>query len=183
MTTEASKRMKSLQMLGVAGLAVLWGAAGCATSGTTKQSERIGNANLARAEGAKGYVEFSTLAKDRPVRLYAVEGRPKPRLVGVFGLASGKKGELDVREMSAPVCETLRVAATPGQRTFMIQRDGKTFTVPVTEGKVTPVEVDYVRLDRAGAYEVFKVDLEILEPVAEPEKQASAKAEPSKEAP
>jgi len=159
--------MKQLQTLAswtLLPLLVLGGSA-CRTTEGGKPAEHNSQVNLAPADGPRGYVDFYTTEVRNGVAIYRLQVSDEPRLLGVVGVAPGTHYLLDARDRKAPVAETLRVSAAPGVQTFQVERDGRTFQVPIVADKVTPVEVHYVLKDRVSNYDVFRVNTRVLEPV------------------
>jgi hypothetical protein len=156
--------MKPLHILGAA-CALLFCVAGCGTTGTVKKATRSATVNLAATEDSRGYVEFFTRETNAAVPVYRRDDKQRLQLVGVIGLKAGRRYRTTTAERDAPVAESLRVAVSPGDQTFMIQRNGKTVSVPVTENKVTPVEVDYVILEHGQLVDIYRVSADVREAI------------------
>jgi hypothetical protein len=154
--------MKALQILG--GACAVMVVAGCGTC-PVKKSGCCANVDVAAAGTGRGYVEFSSRENNAPVPVYIKDDKQRLQLLGVIGVKAGDRYRPAPDEQNVPICETLRVAASPGVQTFMIQRDGEVKAVSVVEEKVTPVQVDYTVIDHGALNEVYRVNAYVLEPV------------------
>jgi hypothetical protein len=164
--------MKVIQSSQTAILSLLVCAAGCAPRYESSwHSKANGTLNLASSDGPVGFVQFYTPEKhgDNGVWIYQLENDQKPRLLGIIGVRAGGKLCAGPHDTNTIVCETLSIASRPGRNAFLIERDGQRIDVPVTDGMTTPVEVDRKLIDRAGDYDVYRVQTRVLDPISSSE--------------
>ena len=164
--------MKMIPCSRYALLSLLVCAAGCAPRYENSwHSKANGRVNLASSDGPVGYVQFYTDEKhtDNGVWIYRAEDGQKPELLGIIGVRAGGKLSAGPHDCDTRVCETLCVTARPGNNAFLIEREGERIHVPVVDGKTTPVEVDRKLLDRAGNYDVYRLQTRVLTPVSSSE--------------
>ncbi len=108
---------------------------------------------------SKGYVEFTAHENEAVVPIYQTDGPGKPKVLGAVGLKDGDK-YARVR-YKTDVSTKLRVAVSPGMHNFTVEKDGQRFRVPVEEGKVTPVEIDYTLLEKGETLDIYHADIEV----------------------
>jgi hypothetical protein len=47
----------------------------------------------------------------------------------------------------------------------VVERNGERIRVPVKEGKITPVEINYATLDEGDSFRTYRVSHRVFEPV------------------
>lgn len=156
--------MKRIQTLGLAGLAVILCTAGCGTTRPITTATSSGTVSLATAEGSKGYVEFFSRQKHAPIAIYRMDENQRRQLLGVIGLQSGDWYRTRPGESPVSVSERLRVAISPGNQTFVIQRDGQRLNVSVVADKTTTVELDYMVVERSQLAYSYRVNAYVSDP-------------------
>ena len=135
--------------------------AGCAHDVRTASSRRTFEP-LSRQQ-PHGYVEFYASTNNAVIPIYRADKEGTPQLLSAVGLKAGEK--YDFRRDPVMLAERLRVAAPPGQARFMIDGQGPLVAVPVSEGKTTPVVIDYTLIDRGEIFAVYRADARVLEPM------------------
>jgi len=131
----------------------------------TEQVKKSGNRETVDSvpgQSAKGYVEFVSISKDAVVPIYLLDEQRQPHLLAATGLKEGSR--YSFRRHPTRVAERVRIALPPGKHQFMIERDGPILQVPVEQGKVTPVDLDYVVLYRGDRFITYRLNYQMFEP-------------------
>jgi hypothetical protein len=163
-------------VLAVAAVAVTL--AGCYGPRNVGGVRSLGIVETAPVESDKGYVEFISVSRDVPVPVYQVDDKGNAYLLASVGL---RPGDVYHRDRYGHVVQNLRVSEPPGEQTFAIERNGERIEVPVKEGKITPVEVDYTLLQDGDAFRTYRVNYRVFEPVPYQEGRLSSAASSSQE--
>ena len=164
--------MKS-SVLAVAALAVAL--TGCYGPRNVGGVSSLGVVETAPVESDKGYVEFISVSRDVPVPVYQVDEKGNAYLLASVGLRPGDTYYRDPATRGH-VVQNLRVSEPPGEHTFAVERNGERIEVPVKEGKITPVEVDYTLLQEGDAFRTYRVNYRVFEPVPYQESRLSSPA-------
>jgi hypothetical protein len=151
-----------LVLAAMAGLVALF-ATGCFSSRHVGGVQSLGIVETAGNDSDKGYVEFISVCKDTPIAVYQVDKNGNNYLLGGVGLSRGDI--YSIRRHDMTVVENLRVSEPPGTHTFVVERDGERIQVPVKEGKITPVEVNYTLLDAGDTFRTYRTSTRVFEPV------------------
>jgi len=161
-----SKRdnMKKVLVLAATAGSVMFLVTGCFSSRHVGGVKDLGIVETAGNDSNKGYVEFISVCKDAPIPVYQLDKNGNRYLLAGVGLESDAAYSLKRHDMT--VVENLRVSEPPGTHTFMIERNGDRIQVPVQEGKITPVEIDYTLLESGDTFRTYRANHRVLEPVA-----------------
>ena len=146
-------------------------AAGCHIGQHVNTARELGVIDTLPDSASKGYVEFYTRSANGPVPIYLVDEQKNSHPLAAVGVGAGDKY---IEREGMKVSERLRVAAPPGTHTFALQKDGELIQVPVKENQVTCVEVDFIPIDNADHYVVYKLDYAVSNPVRMQEAVGSA---------
>jgi hypothetical protein len=138
-------------------------ATGC-SSLDIRHAETVATADVADKGAPKGYVEFYSTAHDAPVPILLDDDPENARPLGAIGLKRGDK--YSHSRYGIIMGEKLRVALPPGDHMFRIEGDGESIKVPVVEGQVTPVEIDYMLVERGDTFVVYRLNHRVLGPTA-----------------
>ena len=154
--------MRKDPILAAAAVAITLTLTGCYGPRNVGGVSSLGMVQTAPVESDKGYVEFMSVSKDAPIPIYQVDEQGNEYLLASVGLEAG---DAYYRERHGPVVENLRVGEPVGQHTFVIERNGERVQVPIQEGKITPVEIDYTLLNDGDLFRTYRVNYRIFEPV------------------
>ncbi len=127
-----------------------------------RRSTHLVQVDALPGQAGPGYVEFYTLSSNFPFPIFLLDDQQRPILLADVGLKQGEK--YSYTRHPAQVGEKLRVALPPGTHLFMVERNGERLNVPVVEGKVTPVELQYVVDDRAINEVVYHMYTHVFPP-------------------
>jgi hypothetical protein len=153
---EVTMVKKSLIIM-LAGSAILV-ATGCQDTRQVRSSGSFRTVDIAHGQD-KGYVEFFCRSNNVAVPIYSGDVKDRAVIVGAVGLEPGD--HYSRVRYETEVTSRLRVAVAPGKHTFLVERDGQRIEVPVQAGRVTPVAIDYVLLERADNFDVYRVNAEV----------------------
>ncbi len=131
--------------------------------GTVRSVHPLGTVDTALDQSSKGYVEFMSVNKTNPIPIFQLDDRRQPVPVGSVGLRQGDW--YCYPHYQSTIVENLRVAAPPGQSTFVIEQNGTPVRVPVVAGKITPVEIDQTVIGKGDLYKIYRLNYRIFEPV------------------
>ena len=129
---------------------------GCSSSRHVGGVKSLGIVETAGNDSNKGYVEFISVNKDTAIPIYQVDKSGNSYLLAGVGLEAND---------NMTVVESLRVSEPPGTHTFVIERSGERIQVPVREGKITPVEVNYTLLEKGDSFRTYRTNTRVFEPV------------------
>lgn len=147
-------------------------AAGCTSGRDVRQAQQVATVDVAPQEAQKGYVEFYSTGHNAPIPIHLETNPEKPQSLAVIGVNQGDKYSHARHGMV--MGEKLRVTLPPGDHIFRIGHDGEAIKVPVIDGQVTPVEIDYTLLEDGDAFVVYHLKHRVFSPTATKE-TASAK--------
>ena len=136
---------------------------GCYSSRHMGGVKSLGVVETAGNDSNKGYVEFISVNKDTPIPIYQVDKGGNTYLLAGVGLGADDKYSL--RRYDMAVVESLRVSEPAGTHTFVIDNNGERIQVPVREGKITPVEINYTLLDQGDTFRTYRASHRVFEPV------------------
>ena len=122
----------------------------------------LGVVQTAPVESDKGYVEFISVSKDAPIPIYQVDKQGNKYLLASVGL---KEGDAFDRGRHGQVVQNLRVSEPAGEQMFMVEGNGERIQVPVQEGKITPVEINYKLVENGDAFRTYRMSYRVFEPV------------------
>ena len=161
----AQKRMKSFSKIisNTLASALLLTTFGCAIGQQVRSARSFQALDTIPDGSAKGYVEFSSMAKDAAVPIYLLGAQHEPQLLAGTGIKAGD--HYSFKRHQTEVAEKVRVALPPGQYQFIIQKDGQVLQVPVEEGKVTRVQLNYVLLIDGDLYGTYRLTCFLSDPV------------------
>ena len=122
----------------------------------------LGIVQTAPVESDKGYVEFISVSKDAPIPIYQLDNNGNKYLLASVGL---KAGDAYSRGRHGQVVQSLRVSEPAGEQMFMVESNGERIQVPVQEGKITPVEINYKLVENGDAFRTYRMSYRVFEPV------------------
>jgi len=156
--------MTKVLVLAATACSVMFLVTGCYSTRHVGGVKSLGIVETAGNDSNKGYVEFISVCKDTPIPIYQTDKSGESYLLGGVGLEA--KGHYSLaRNDNMTVVENLRVSEPPGTQTFVIERNGERLRVPVKEGKITPVEINYTTLDEGDTFRTYRVSHRVFEPV------------------
>jgi len=168
--------MKYNPIQAVATVAAVLALAGCHSPRNVGGVKTLGVVQTAPVQSDKGYVEFITVNKDALVPIYQLDKQGNQYLLASVGL---KAGDAYSKRRYGTTVQNLRVIEPVGEHTLMIERDGERITVPVKEGNITPVEVNYVVVDDADVFRAYRVNYRVFEPVPYQEQELRSELAPN----
>ena len=136
---------------------------GCYSTRHVGGVKSLGIVETAGNDSNKGYVEFISVCKDAPIAVYQLDKGGNSYLLGGIGLDEKDTYSLSRHDMT--VVENLRVSEPAGTHTFVVGRNGERIQVPVKDGKITPVEINYTLLDEGDTFRTFRASHRVFEPV------------------
>jgi hypothetical protein len=136
---------------------------GCSSSRHVGGVKSLGIVETAGNDSNKGYVEFISVNKETPIPIYQMDKTGNSYLLGGVGLGADDRYSLRRHDMT--VVENLRVSEPSGTHTFVIDRSGERIQVPVREGKITPVEINYTLLEEGDTFRTYRANHRVFEPV------------------
>ena len=136
---------------------------GCSSSRHVGGVKSLGIVETAGNDSNKGYVEFISVNKETPIPIYQMDKTGNSYLLGGVGLGADDRYSLRRHDMT--VVENLRVSEPSGTHTFVIDRSGERIQVPVREGKITPVEINYTLLEEGDTFRTYRASHRVFEPV------------------
>jgi hypothetical protein len=155
--------MKKVLVLAATACSVMFFITGCYSTRHVGGVESLGIVETAGNDSNKGYVEFISVCKDTPIPVYQTDKNGESYLLGGVGLEAKDSYSLSRHDMT--VVENLRVSEPPGTHTFVIERNGECIRVPVKEGKITPVEINYTLLNEGDTFRTYRTSHRVFEPV------------------
>jgi hypothetical protein len=130
-------KQATLVALGV----IVVGTVGCTTwRADVRRATDVAVVDASPNASNKGYAEFYTLSTNFPVPIFLLDDRGKAFHLASVGLPRGER--FSTARNGRVAAEKLRVALPAGNHMFMIENNGQYLQVPITEGQVTPVEID-----------------------------------------
>jgi len=153
--------MKKVLVVAATACSVMFFVTGCHSTRHAGGVKSLGIVETAGNDSNKGYVEFISVNKDTPVPIYQLDKSGSSYLLGGVGLEANDS----YSRHDMTVVENLRVSEPPGTYTFVIERSGERIQVPVREGKITPVEINYTLLDNGDTFRTYRVGHRVFEPV------------------
>jgi hypothetical protein len=138
--------------------------AGCTCGRDVRHAKPVAVVDNIPQDGQKGHVEFVSTHHNAPFPIFLIDDPARPVLLGAIGLHHGDK--YSYSRHGTEMGEKLRVALPPGDHTFAIEQAGEALKVPVVDGQVTPVEIDYVLLDGGDTFAVYQVGNRVFSPTA-----------------
>jgi hypothetical protein len=136
---------------------------GCYSTRDVGGVKSLGIVETAGNDSNKGYVEFISVGKETPIPIYQLDKNGSSYLLGGVGLGTDDRYWIDRHNMT--VVENLRVSEPPGTHTFVIERSGERIQVPVREGRITPVEINYTLLEAGDTFRTYRANHRVFEPV------------------
>ena len=169
--------MKKVLVLAATAGSVMCFVTGCSSTRHVGGVKDLGIVETAGNDSNKGYVEFISVCKDTPIAVYQLDKNGDSYLLGGVGLDHGSVYSLDRYDMT--IVENLRISEPPGTQTFVVERNGERIQVPVREGKITPVEINYTLLEDGDTFRTYRMSHRVFEPVPFQEERLAcgAKAE------
>ena len=164
--------MKKVLVLAATACSVMFFVTGCSTSRHVGGVQSLGIVETAGNDSNKGYVEFISVNKDTLVPVYQMDRNGNSYLLGGVGLDQNDRYSLRRHDMA--VVENLRVSEPPGTHTFAIERNGDRLRVPVQQGRITPVEVDYTLLGEGDSHRTYRTSFRVFNPVPFQEERLGA---------
>jgi len=158
------ENMKKVLVLAATACSVMSFVTGCHSTRHVGGVKSLGIVETAGNDSNKGYVEFISVNKDNPIPIYQLDKSGNSYLLGGVGLEANDHYSL-ARNDNMTVVENLRVSEPSGTHTFVIERSGERIQVPVREGKITPVEINYTLLDQGDSYRTYRTSTRVFEPV------------------
>jgi len=152
--------MKVKLFLSGAAIVVL---AGCARD--IRQATARKSVDISGGQTPSGQVDFYSDRNDAVVPIYAVHKSGDVSLLSGIGINPGD--DYDFGRYGSTVAKRLTVTAPVGTQDFLIDREGPLVKVPVSEGKVTPVETHYQVIERGDVFVTYTADARVL-PATEP---------------
>lgn len=156
--------MKKVLVVAATACSVMFLITGCSSTRHVGGVKSLGIVETAGNDSNKGYVEFISVCKDTPIPIYQTDKSGESYLLGGVGLEAKDHYSL-ARNDNMTVVENLRVSEPPGTHTFVVERNGERIRVPVKEGKITPVEINYATLDEGDSFRTYRVSHRVFEPV------------------
>jgi len=144
---------------------------GCAHDVRTANASHM--VRLGPSEGPTGSVEFSAPNAYAVVPIYHLDAKGIPHLISAVGLQPGDHYDFD--RSGAVAAQRVTVATPPGTQQFRIEDEGPAVQVPVVEGKVTPVTIQYNLLAQGPQFVVYSADVHVQPPMNEPARNGPAK--------
>jgi len=148
--------MKKVLVVAATACSVMFFVTGCHSTRHAGGVKSLGIVETAGNDSNKGYVEFISVNKDTAIPIYQVDKSGNSYLLAGVGLEAND---------NMTVVESLRVSEPPGTHTFVIERSGERIQVPVREGKITPVEVNYTLLEKGDSFRTYRTSTRVFEPV------------------
>jgi len=130
------------------------------------------NIDVTGGQSPAGSVEFYATGNDAVVPIYAVNKGGGLQPLTAVGLDKGHAYDYD--RTRTDVANRLVVKAPTGTREFLIDGEGPSVKVPVEDGRVTPVQINYNRLTSGDAFVIYQADAHVLpatDPAPEPKKR------------
>lgn len=155
--------MKKVLVLAATACSVTFLVTGCFSTRHVGGVKDLGIVETAGNDSNKGWVEFISVGKETPIPIYQVDKSGNTYLLAGVGLDTDDVYSLDRHDMT--VVKTLRVSEPPGTHTFVIERNGERVRVPVQEGKITPVEINYALQDSGDTFRTYRASHRVFEPV------------------
>ena len=156
--------MKKVLVLAATACSVMTLVTGCHSTRHVGGVKSLGIVETAGNDSNKGYVEFISVSKDTPIPIYQLDKAGSSYLLGGVGLEANDRYSLNRYENMA-IVENLRVSEPPGTHTFVVERSGERIQVPVREGKITPVEINYTLVDEGDSFRTYRANHRVFEPV------------------
>lgn len=156
------RSMRENPVLAVTAMAFIAALTGCHSPKNVGGVKSLGIVQTAPVESDKGYVEFMSVCRDVPIPVYQVDKQGNSYRLASFGLNAGDAYHKD---RHGTTVQNLRVSEPAGEHTFLVENNGERIQVPVKEGKITPVEVNYTLLDDADLFRTYRVSYRVFEPV------------------
>lgn len=154
--------MKYNPIVAVAAVVVSLAVAGCHSPRNVGGVKTLGVVQTTPVESDKGYVEFISVSKDAPIPIYQIDKQGNEYLLASVGL---KAGDAYRKDRYGTTVQNLRVSEPAGQQTFVIDRNGERIEVPVKEGKITPVEINYRVVDQGDTFRTYRMSHRVFEPM------------------
>lgn len=170
--------MKKVLVVAATACSVMFFVTGCYSTRHVGGVQSLGIVETAGNDSNKGYVEFISVCKDTPIPVYQLDKSGTSYLLGGVGLEAKDSYSLDRHDMT--VVENLRVSEPPGTHTFVIERSGERIQVPVREGKITPVEINYTLLDSGDTFRTYRASHRVFEPVPFQEERLACQCDSTK---
>ena len=145
---------------------------GCYSTRHVGGVKSLGVVETAGNDSNKGYVEFISVGKETPIPIFQMDRKGNSYLLGGVGL--DKRDTYSISRHDMTVVENLRVSEPPGTHTFVIERNGEHIQVPVREGRITPVEIDYTLLEGGDTFRTYRANHRVFEPVPFQEERLSS---------
>jgi hypothetical protein len=155
--------MKKVLVLAATACSVTLLVTGCSTSRNVGGVKSLGIVETAGNDSNKGYVEFISVSKDTLVPVYQLDRNGNTFLLGGVGL--DEKDRYSLRRHEMAVVENLRVSEPSGTHMFAVERGGERVRVPVEQGRITPVEINYTLLDEGDTYRTYRTSYRVFNPV------------------
>jgi len=155
--------MKKVLVVAATACSVMFFVTGCHSTRHAGGVKSLGIVETAGNDSNKGYVEFISVGKDTAIPVYQLDKNGQSYLLAGVGLEAKDSYSLARHDMA--VVENLRVSEPAGTHTFVIERIGERIRVPIKEGKITPVEINYTLLDDGDAFRTYRVNHRVFEPV------------------
>jgi hypothetical protein len=166
--------MRKSLILAASAVATIAALTGCHSSKHVGSAKSLGIVQTTPVESDKGYVEFISVHKDVPIPVYQLDDRGNKYRLASFGLDSGDSYHKD---RYGTTVQNLRVSEPAGEHTFLLEENGERIRVPVKEGKITPVEVNYTLLDQWDLHRTYRMSYRVFEPIPyQDERLGSTKA-------
>lgn len=154
--------MKKSPILAAAAVAITFALTGCYGPKNVGGVPSLGIVQTAPVESDKGYVEFISVSKDAPIPIYQLDEQGNEYLLASVGL---KAGDTYRTKRYGTIVQNLRVSEPTGDQTFMVEDNGDRIEVPVKEGMITPVEINYDVVQDADLFRTYRMSYRVFEPV------------------
>ena len=168
--------MRKNPILTVAAVAITVALTGCHSPNNVGGVKSLGLVQTAPVESDKGYVEFMSVSRDVPIPIYQVDEKGNEYRLASIGLKAGDKYQ---RDRYGTTVQNLRVSEPAGEHTFVVEDDGQRIQVPVKEGKITPVEVNYTLVQDADLFRTYRASYRVFEPVPYQDERLTSISPPS----
>ena len=156
--------MKKVLVVAATACSVMFFVTGCYSTRHVGGVKSLGIVETAGNDSNKGYVEFISVNKETPIPIYQMDKNGNTYLLGGVGLEAEDRYSVS-RYGDMAMVENLRVSEPPGTHTFVIERSGERIQVPVREGKITPVEINYTLLGGGEMIRTYRASHRVFEPV------------------
>lgn len=170
--------MKRVLVVAATACSVMVFVTGCYSTRHVGGVKSLGIVETAGNDSNKGYVEFISVCKDAPIPIYQLDKAGNSYLLGGVGLDADDRYSLSRHDMT--VVENLRVSEPAGTHTFVIDRNGERIQVPVREGKITPVEINYTLLQGGDTFRTYRASHRVFESVPFQEERLQCEAHEKK---